>query len=186
MPLPEGDYKSEKPMFLSAPENQPEQAKQGLEGPPKAPSGPSPDAALGADEPELIESSPAGTQIVVIGDSDFIRDDVVNDGYRRSGGPTSRFTATVFFANLLDWLAGDQDLFELRSKVANFREIVFLKYDPLTGGTPQEHAERVRNKGFFLRTMVQVTAPILLLLSGLYVLIRRRAAKREFLAGVGS
>jgi ABC-type uncharacterized transport system involved in gliding motility auxiliary subunit len=199
MPLPEGEYRGEEEGSKLIREDQsqedttvPLNPKAGdpdtpddQQGPP-APATPALDTDSYSDEPDMILKSAEGAQLVVIGDTDFIRDDLIGRLYVNVGGPTSVRTAPIFFANLLDWLAGDQDLFQLRSKVGKVRALELLEYDPMQGGTIQEHSEEVRDKGFLLRTMVQVFAPTVLLVWGLVVLLRRRAAKRQFLSGVGA
>ncbi len=199
MPLPEGEYRGEEEESRLIREDKSQQdttvpvdpkaagaeVAEGQQGPPAPVQAAQGDDAY-ADEPDMILESPAGTQVVVIGDTDFIRDDLVGRLYMNIGGPTSVRTAPIFFANLLDWLAGDQDLFQLRSKVGKIRTLELLEYDPMQGGTIQEHSEQVRDKGFLLRSMVQVFAPTVLLIWGMVVFMRRRTAKREFLTGVGA
>lgn len=51
-------------------------------------------------------------RIVVIGDSDFLRDDFVRGEYQQIGGPASLYGA-LFFGVMLDWLSQDSDLMSL-------------------------------------------------------------------------
>ncbi len=116
-----------------------------LVGPP-APK--EPDAAeVPAAAPEaapLAKGERAG-RIVMIGDSDFVRDDLVRGDYRQAGGPWSGL-GPVFFAQLLDWLAEDRDLLELQSRVPVDRKLAFVDPQTVPGGDPRLAEQTLRAK----------------------------------------
>src|SRR5690606_33711542 len=58
-------------------------------------------------EPRMRERGERAGRIVVIGDSDFVRDDLVRGEYQQAGGPVSGTSGAPFFSYLLDWLAED-------------------------------------------------------------------------------
>src|SRR5690606_29092728 len=106
------------------------QARETVEDPLAAPPGSDPleeseEPVVGPEAPEAAESAPVaddeppqltqaaeGARLVVIGDTDFVRDDVTSGAYVRIGGPASA-QGLFFFAALIDWLAEDRDLIDL-------------------------------------------------------------------------
>jgi ABC-type uncharacterized transport system involved in gliding motility auxiliary subunit len=119
----------------------------------------------------------------VIGDADFVRDDLVQGVYARAGGPASGGTARPFFAQLLDWLVEDQDLVALQSRAAVDRSLKFA--DGLEATADARTAEQtLRRKITWLRGLNVVLPGALLALFGLVLLLWRRAEKRRFLASL--
>jgi ABC-type uncharacterized transport system involved in gliding motility auxiliary subunit len=128
----------------------------------------------------LLTAAP-GARLVVIGDSDFVRDDLVTGEYQRIGGPMSVFGPT-FFVNLLDWLAGDQDLYDLRGKGVVDRTQRFLTPEEVRNTTNLQRTEQIRRgRESFARLWNTAVPPSLMLLFGVVVFASRRARKRAFL-----
>ncbi|MBX3463018.1 MAG: GldG family protein [Planctomycetes bacterium] len=167
-----------------------EEEPDAAETPPDAMGPPPPKAKEAGDEaaPPAAEAEPLQQalrpgRIVMIGDSDFVRDDLVRGDHRQGGGPWSSL-GPVFFAQLLDWLAEDQDLLELQSRVPVDRKLKFVDGDPVAAGDPRLAEQALRAKTTWLRTL-NVVVPIgLLALFGLAVLLVRRAQKRSFLTSL--
>jgi len=140
--------------------------------PPKAPP-----------EADMLAKAAQPGRIVMIGDSDFVRDDLVQGVYRQAGGPMS-VLGGAFFLQLLDWLAEDRDLLELQSRVPVDRKLQFLDADSVAGGDARLAEQALRAKSTWLRA-INVVVPVgLLALFGLLVLMVRRAQKRSFLASL--
>ncbi|MBL8729914.1 MAG: GldG family protein [Planctomycetes bacterium] len=138
-----------------------------------------------APEAEALAAAERPGRIVVIGDSDFIRDDLVRGDYRQAGGPWSAL-GPAFFAQLLDWLAEDRDLLELQSRVPVDRKLKFVATDSIAGGDPRLAEQTLRNKTAWLRWL-NVLLPVgMLAVFGLLVLLVRRAQKQSFLASLPS
>ncbi|MCA8942678.1 MAG: hypothetical protein KDB80_08995, partial [Planctomycetes bacterium] len=136
-------------------------------------------------DPAPILASTKPGRLIVVGDASFLRDDIAANQYARMGGPVSFPSGARFLVNLLDWLASDQDLFELRNKIGSDRTLRLFGDDE-KGGDLQRYNERVRDKEFWLRT-INIALPCgLLLVFGLVVFVRRRTAKRAFLENLGS
>ncbi|MBK8100140.1 MAG: GldG family protein [Planctomycetes bacterium] len=136
-------------------------------------------------EADKVVQGTAPGRIVVIGDSDFIRDDFVNQSYARLGGPWS-IVGRDFFTLLLDWVAQDRDLAELASRIPTDRTLKFL--EPVAGGTedPRAAEQRLdRKMRMLLATNVFLPCAVLLLI-GLLVFLARRAQKRSFLDAIGN
>jgi ABC-type uncharacterized transport system involved in gliding motility auxiliary subunit len=140
-------------------------------------------AGTAAAEPAPRKASEKPGRIVVIGDADFVRDDLVQGVYARAGGPASGGTARPFFAQLLDWLVEDQDLVALQSRAAVDRSLKFA--DGLEATADARTAEQtLRRKITWLRGLNVVLPGALLALFGLVLLLWRRAEKRRFLASL--
>jgi ABC-type uncharacterized transport system involved in gliding motility auxiliary subunit len=161
---------------LKPDEAKPERIGPELEAKPPEPPAP--------EEPPALTEARAGARVVVIGDSDFVRDDLAVGEYARIGGPISR-GGPLFFVNLLDWLAQDQDLFELRNKQAGDRTLRFLSDAESSSTNVRDLEDVVGKRQTVVRTANVVVPPVLLLAFGALVMIRRRGQKREFLARVG-
>ncbi|MFM1873133.1 MAG: hypothetical protein RL398_2555, partial [Planctomycetota bacterium] len=160
-------------------------AKDG-EKPAEAPAvGPEPapgvDAAPVSSDPEPLRTATQAGRLVVIGDSDFVRDDLVTGAYRQSGGPVSAL-GPAFFAQLLDWLAEDRDLVALQSRVPVDRtlRLVAEKADADVRTAERE----LRRKTSLVRGLNWLLPPILLAAFGAAVFAVRRSQKRRFLASV--
>lgn len=141
-------------------------------------------AAEAASREPRLEQATARGRIVVIGDSDFLRDDLVQGTYVQRGGPCS-LMGGAFWLSMLDWLSEDRDLIELQARAPVDRTMRFVA-EPTPGqGTEQTELERRADaKGAWL-LFANVLLPALLLgLIGLLVQLSRRAQKRSFLATV--
>ena len=151
---------------------------------PAAEGPPAPAEAVEEDkdkDPDPIFKATAAGRLIVIGDSDFIRDDLTRQEYGQAGGPVSRF-GLAFFGNLVDEIAGDSDLLALRNKSVPDRRINFVEGGIETD--PAQLDEQVRTAGDFWRWF-NIVGPfgaimVIWLVSGL----RRRARKQSFLASV--
>ncbi|MEY4674926.1 MAG: hypothetical protein RL148_2710 [Planctomycetota bacterium] len=156
----------------------------GQEGPPA----PKPEDAGAKDqpaEPALLPAATKAGRVIVVGDSDFLRDDFVRGEYQQAGGPVSVFTAPSFFQGLLDWLAQDRDLVELQSRVPVDRSLRFVDA-PTTMGDPIESERAVERKVAALQWF-NVLLPVALFGAlGLFVWLGRRAQKKSFLATAGN
>ena len=144
-----------------------------------------PAAAAAPETPKDPEPIFEGTDamIVVVGDSDMIRDDLVTGEYDRAGGPISQLGAT-FFVSMLDWLSEDQDLLALRSKQPVDRRLSFTDAGAF-GAAPADVNEMDRRAQWM--RVVNIGAPVAaLLLIGVVVWLRRRAQKQSFIAAVES
>lgn len=123
-------------------------------------------------------------RIVVIGDSDFLRDDLVRGEHAQAGGPYSMRTAGSFFLQLLDWLAEDQDLVALQSRTAGDRSLKFVADTGTPGADPRLAEQALRRKVNWLRALNVVLPGALLAVVGLCVFSVRRAQKRTFLSSL--
>jgi len=142
-----------------------------------------------APTPAAAEAAPVARgdkpgRILLVGDSDFIRDDFVNGSYAQQGGPYSGKAGAPFFAGMLDWLAEDNDLVALQSKVAEDRTLKFV--DTLAGGSTdaRDQEQALRSKLRWLRAVNVIVPGALLGALGLVVFFVRRAQKRSFLNSV--
>lgn len=131
------------------------------------------------EDPDPVLASTEPGRLIVIGDSDFLRDDLLTGTYGQLG-PVSRSGGT-FFLNLLDWIAEDQDLFELRNKVSVDRSMKLISEDERQGKDLAAINDTLRDKQFWVRLLNIVLPPALLLGFGLLVFLKRRTAKRSFL-----
>lgn len=146
-------------------------------------------AAEPAPEAAKLEVPTAAGRLVVIGDSDFLRDDLVRGDYQQLGGPVS-FTGRGFFQLFVDWLSSDSDLVALQSRVPVDRSLQLVEQElGSTTGTPVDprvSAQRLaRQTNLLVGLNVAVPCLILLLLGGT-VFVVRRAQKRAFLQAAGS
>jgi ABC-type uncharacterized transport system involved in gliding motility auxiliary subunit len=142
-------------------------------------------AAATVTEPDPIVEAKAPGRLVVIGDSDFLRDDFVGASYAQAGGPVSIY-GQQFFLMLLDWLAQDADLLALQSRIPVDRKLE-LAPQRLDRVEDPRDVERHLNAKTTSLIWVNTLMPCVVLLSlGLAVLIVRRSQKRAFLASVGN
>ncbi|MGE3174509.1 MAG: Gldg family protein [Planctomycetota bacterium] len=153
--------------------------------PPEKKQDPTAESPPAVPDPEPLQRAAAGARILVIADSDFLRDDFLQGAYQQAGGPRSLFGG-AFFLHMLDWLSQDSDLVELQSRIPIDRKLELI--EPLA-----DRAEDRRDTEKRLRTAtnVLVTANVLapagvLLLLGLGVMTVRRAQKKAFLESVGN
>jgi ABC-type uncharacterized transport system involved in gliding motility auxiliary subunit len=168
----EGPAADEKPAELAA-----------AEGPPlpdelqKAP-----DVAAPTPEPRLDAAAAAG-RFIVIGDSDFLRDDLVAGTYQQLGGPVS-FHGRLFFQLLCDWLSQDSDLVALHTRVPVDRKLDLVKESMDKAPDPRDAEKQLRRKTNALVWLNVVVPCALLLVLGGAVFVSRRAQKRSFLQSV--
>jgi len=130
-------------------------------------------------DPEPRTVAAEGARLLVVGDSEMVRDDLLTGQYARIGGPYSQAGAT-FFAHLLDNLSGDRELLALYRRYVPSRGQSYAERD--LANEPQEAFERrVRATEWWWRS-VNVMLPILCLvvLGGGVAMVRRRQ-KRQFL-----
>lgn len=142
-----------------------------------------------ADKPSVQEPAMRTTgdrpgRIVVVGDADFVRDDIVRGDLAQGGGPVSGNMAGAFFAGMLDWLAEDRDLVALQSRSATDRTLRFVADTGATAADARATEKALRDKTSLLRWANVVLPTGLLTVLGFVVLIVRRAQKRSFLASL--
>ncbi len=120
-------------------------------------------------------------RIVVLGDASMIRDDFIM-GIGPVRQPQSQ-TGAVLFSNLLDWMALDLDLVELRNLRSVDRKLKFV--DDVSGKMNfEEYKSLVARKKKRLR-LLNVLGPVLgLLLLGFVIWMVRNTEKRRFLSQV--
>ena len=151
---------------------------QGPIGPPK-PADQDAAKAPAIEEAAPLTASAADGHLVVVGDADFLRDDLVRNEYGQRGGPASTLGFT-FFSQLLDWLAQDQDLIELQSRVSVQRALQLVSEKP--GEAPADFEKR-RDQMKTRLQLLNILLPILVLGGiGIVVYMGRRAQKRSFLS----
>jgi ABC-type uncharacterized transport system involved in gliding motility auxiliary subunit len=155
---------------------------------PKDAIGPEPSKPATADAPqappeaELVAQGERPGRIVVIGDSDFLRDDFVRGDYRQAGGPWSIPTSgPQFFVQMLDWLAEDRDLVDLQSRAQTDRTLKFVDSQGAITVDARQTEQAVASTTRWLRGLNIVVPALLLSLFGLAVTLARRAQKRSFL-----
>ncbi len=142
-----------------------------------------------ADKP-VVQESPMRTagdrpgRIVVVGDADFVRDDIVRGDLAQGGGPVSGNMARAFFTGMLDWLAEDRDLVALQSRSATDRTLRFVADTGATAADARATEKLLRDKTSMLRWSNILLPTGLLTVLGFVVLIVRRAHKRSFLASL--
>jgi ABC-type uncharacterized transport system involved in gliding motility auxiliary subunit len=143
------------------------------------------DAPKPPPEPEPFLKGDKPGRIVMIGDSDFVRDDLVRGDYHQAGGPYSTMGA-VFFLGLLDWIAEDSDLVALQARVPIDRTLKLVEEQATPNADARLQEQTLRSKTSWLRGLNVVLPAGLLAAFGLCVFLVRRAQKRTFLASLGS
>jgi hypothetical protein len=155
----------------------------------KKPDGPEAQKPADAPKPppeaEPLSKGDKPGRIVMIGDSDFVRDDFVRGDYARDGGPYSVLGPT-FFAQLLDWIAEDTDLVALQARVPVDRTLKLVETEATPNADARLYEQSLRSKTSWLRGLNVVVPAGLLAAFGLCVFLVRRAQKRTFLASLGS
>jgi hypothetical protein len=136
-------------------------------------------------DPAFLEVAPKTAQLVVIGDSDLIRDDLIGDDYAQEG-PYSGQVGARFFSGLLDWLGEDQDLMELTNKKVTTRVLTYTSQTGLKSNQDLEEVQRAEDRKASRLRLAVILGPIVLVL-GAWALIglSRASAKKAFLASVG-
>lgn len=195
-----------RPKVDAKPETDPLKEKVGKEG--EKPTEPTKDEKDGADQvgpkpagqdaddakdrdPPLLEKAAAGAQLVVVGDADFLRDDMVGGAYAQPGkagfvGPVSDNLSLLFLNVLLDWLVQDTDLVALRTKAATDRTMRLAQQDTFNNESVEAFTQRVQRKEAMLQ-WVNVLAPAgLLMVVWLFAVIRRSQRKAAFLRALGN
>lgn len=133
-------------------------------------------------DPEPIFEAREGARLVVVADATFLRDDLVTGEYQQVGGPTSQL-GPLFFANLLDWLAEDRDLYELRTKgVGADRRLRIVDDAEIETIPPAQLQQEIDDRVQRLRVLNVALPVVLVVLAGICVLTLRRASKRRFVA----
>jgi hypothetical protein len=160
-----------------------EPSKAGDQVGPELPGG-SGAVASGPGEPDALGEAADGARLVVVADATFLRDDLIGGEYQQVGGPVSA-VGPMFFANLLDWLAADRDLFELRMRGFGVdRRLQMVGEEERAGLPPERLQQEVDRRTSQVRYWAVALPVKLLLLIGAVVLLSRQAQKRRFLAGV--
>lgn len=156
---------------------------------PDAPIGPT-RPATGADgatdstgddaDPAPILRAREGARLVVVADATFLRDDLVTGEYQQAGGPVSQL-GPLFFANLLDWLAQDRDLYALRTRGGGVdRRLHVIEPTELQAIPPERLQQEIDRRTSRIRVL-NVVVPVSLLIGvGFVVLMSRWASKRKF------
>jgi hypothetical protein len=157
-----------------------------IQGPPRGTEQPEED--LDQERAPLFQAVNKG-QIVVVGDSDFLRDDLVGTpargpAYAQIGGPAST-TGRRFFLAMLDWIHGDDDLGQLYNRNLTRRVLSFGEHDVRTE-RPEDFRQRLITKTSILRWLNILLPPLLLVAFGVVLALKRHAQKRAFLASVES
>jgi ABC-type uncharacterized transport system involved in gliding motility auxiliary subunit len=157
---------------------QPAEAGAEQAGPPPKPADAAP--AVAQERAMRTESEQAG-RIVVVGDSTFLRDDLIGRSMAQQGGPVSIY-GMVFFAQMLDWLSEDRDLIALQTRVPTDRTLKFVADEVDSKRDPRDAEQAVRSKVTQLRWW-NVIVPVTLLGGfGLVLGLLRRNQKRAFLS----
>ncbi|HEU4418778.1 MAG TPA: GldG family protein, partial [Planctomycetota bacterium] len=126
------------------------------------------DAPKPPPEPEPLTKGDKPGRIVMIGDSDFIRDDLVRGDYHQAGGPYSILGET-FFAQLLDWIAEDSDLVALQARVPVDRTLKLVEDEGTPNADARLQEQSLRSKTSWLRGLNVVLPAGLLAVFGLCV-----------------
>lgn len=132
------------------------------------------------DPPPILQAEKRG-RLVVVGDSDFIRDDLIQNEYAQFGGPISPAGA-VFFGNMMDGLAEDRDLLALRNKTSPDRSIQFVTGSP--DDDPELREQQIAAAANFWRWANIIGPCVAILVVWLVTGLRRRARKQSFLTSV--
>jgi ABC-type uncharacterized transport system involved in gliding motility auxiliary subunit len=166
------------------PLEEPVGTEPGADASEEEPIGPEPAATAAettpSEQPTLAASE--GARLIVVGDADFLRDDFLSGEYGQVG-PYSRL-GFLFFESMLDWLAEDRDLMELRNKSYVDRSMQLIDPTELERMDPARREEAVRDRAFLLRVVNIGIPPLVLLLGGLVILLKRQSRKRAFLVEV--
>ncbi|MBK8977620.1 MAG: Gldg family protein [Planctomycetes bacterium] len=149
------------------------------------PLGPTPGEAGAATpatppEPVLVRADAKSARLVVIGDCDMLRDDLVSGEYQQLGGPVSML-GRLFFLNLLDWLAGNAELMSLRARAFVDRTQRYVDATEIADKPPRQQEEARRGAMFVVRLWNVLLPPVLLLCAWAAIAAVRSARKRLFL-----
>lgn len=140
-------------------------------------------APAAAEERAMRTESERPGRIVVVGDSTFLRDDLIGRSMAQQGGPVSIY-GMVFFAQMLDWLSEDRDLIALQTRVPTDRTLKFVEDEVGSKRDPRDAEQAVRSKVRQLQWW-NVLVPVALLgVFGFVLWMVRRNQKRAFLAQV--
>lgn len=153
--------------------------------------------ALGAQaqdkeaDPDPVWKSPPEAQLIVVGDADFLRDDLraIQGRYGPQSvqhgplGPMSILGPT-FFTNMVDWLSEDEDLLALRNISPTNRSLNFAS-EGLESGSDEFLAD-IKARERQLSFMVVGGPVVAILVVWLVAIVRRRARKQAFLSSVGA
>lgn len=153
--------------------------------PPEVAGPPVPDGSKAAAEIRAggLAKAAASARLVVLADSDFIRDDLLAGEHQQKGGPYSAMSAP-FFRNLMDWLAMDRELLGLRNKQPDLGVLSFGARSLTQEADEAEFARAMQQREKWIQ-MINICFPgALMLLLWLVVSLRRRARKEAFLASV--
>ncbi len=97
----------------------------------KPPAGAGEGAQDSAQRPErLIQRSPPGTRLVVVGSSNFVADEVL--GLARQTGGEAYLNNLQFVENMIDWMVEDIDLLSIRSRGSYTRTLHLEPYSAET------------------------------------------------------
>ncbi len=159
----------------------------GQEGPPPPPKPEPQDPEQDPDrEADPVYRAVAPGRLVVVGDADFLRDDLIGSmakgfPYQRIGGPVSSF-GRPFFVNMLDWLHQESDLNALHNRNLTTRMLVFAEQSPTE--PIEQFSQRLTAKISVLRWGNILVPPLLLVVLGCVLGLVRRSQKKSFLSSV--
>ncbi|MEO6595512.1 MAG: Gldg family protein, partial [Planctomycetota bacterium] len=153
--------------------------------PPPAPQATDDQVAPVPPEAVMLANGTVPGRIVMIGDADFLRDDLVRGDYGQAGGPVST-NGPTFFLQMLDWLSEDRDLVALQSRIPQDRTLKFVDTEATPTADARLAEQALASKTDWLRALNIVVPCALLALFGLLVFGVRRAQKRSFLASSSS
>ncbi|MFT4515552.1 MAG: ABC-type uncharacterized transport system involved in gliding motility auxiliary subunit [Planctomycetota bacterium] len=177
-----------RPSQIGEEDNSKEEDDKPAEAPKSDPNGPQPakpvESNVDNSEAAMISHSASKGRIVVVGDSTFLRDDVLGQDYLPIGGPYSGDMAMPFFAQMLDWLSDDRDLVDLQSRVPADRTLALVESTTKANEDPRDAEQALRSKTTRLVTLNVLVPCLLLLTFGLLVWRIRRNQKRAFLASL--
>ena len=139
-------------------------------------------------EPDPLLGAVAPARVVVIGDADFLRDDLVGGP---KGFPYGQFgpvspSGRAFFVGMLDWIYQDDDLVALHNRAISARVMSFAEQDTLGGERTEQFRERLTSKVSTLRWLNILVPPLLLLAFGAILALSRHAQKKTFLSAMES
>lgn len=136
-----------------------------------------------AQERAMRTESTAPGHVVIVGDATFLRDDVLTE-YKQIGGPYSGLKAMPFFAQMLDWLTGDEDLIELQTRVAADRTMKLVESSAEANADPRGAEQALRQKTSWLVWLNVIVPCLILSMFGVALWLLRRNQKRAFLASL--